>query len=49
LAEEVEKFYREAVADAAKTGKEIPNRSNVYEELIRVGLETKRGEGEERI
>ena len=35
LAKEIDKYLRELVVEAAKSGKHIPKQSNVYEEVVK--------------
>jgi len=43
MAKEIEDYYREKVKTAAEKGKGIPKLSNIYEEIIERGWETKSG------
>jgi hypothetical protein len=43
-ADEIEGYYRKIVVEAASSGKEIPKLSHVYEEIIKLGWETKKRE-----
>lgn len=39
VAKEIDKYLRELVGEAAKSGKPIPKQSNVYEEIVKKGWE----------
>ena len=39
VAKEIDKYLRELVGEAAKSGRPIPKQSNVYEEIVRKGWE----------
>ena len=43
MAKAIENYYREKVKNAAEKGDVIPKLSNVYEEIIERGWETKSG------
>lgn len=49
LAKEIDRYLRELVTDAAKSGRPIPKQSNIYEEIVRKGWEVvKRGNARNR-
>ena len=39
VAKETDRYLRELVGEAAKSGRPIPKQSNVYEEIVRKGWE----------
>jgi len=43
VAKAIENYYRDKVKNAAEKGEAIPKLSNIYEEIIERGWETKSG------